>query len=338
MYCCPNCFSDTFLKNQIINFSNTEGNCDFCKKSNVSIIETNELSDQFELLLGLYEQLASGDPLNELIQNDWGLFNFSDKDKQRELLASISDNENIITGQYKPVHAKEKKDVENWKLFREELKHNNRFFPRNAFNLKTIEPFGKHIGTLYRKDERELYRARICNSKKPFGISEMGKPPKEKVLNGRANPLGIPYLYLANSVQTAISEVRCNKGEYITVATFEINENLELADLRDPKTTISPFELESDAELEMMYRNMPFLILLGNELSKPVIPRIANLEYLASQYLCELIKHSGFHGIIYKSSLSEGDNLVIFNDDKLIPTKTVQYYINNVNTEYIEVK
>ena len=162
----------------------------------------------------------------------------------------------------------------------------------------------------------------------------MGKPPEKLVLNGRANPIGIPYLYVASTIETAISELRGHKKEEFTVAEFQMEDGLELADLRDPQNTISPFELNEDDELELIYKNMPFLTLLGNELSKPIIPREANLEYLSSQYLCELLKLIGFHGIIYKSSIADGNNYVIFKHMKLKPVKSFQYLITDVNYKY----
>ena len=42
------------------------------------------------------------------------------------------------------------------------------------------------------------YRARIQRTEKPYNKDEMGVPPKEKASQGRANPVGIPYLYLAS--------------------------------------------------------------------------------------------------------------------------------------------
>jgi len=214
-----------------------------------------------------------------------------------------------------------------------ELKHRNRFFPNDAPDKNHLEPFGKYIGKINNKNSQKFYRARINTSNNPFKIKEMGKPPKNLVSNGRANPIGIPYLYVASSIDTAISEIRGHKSEIITIVEYQIKSNLELADLRDPKSTISPFELNDDNELEMIYKNLPFLTLLGNELSKPIIPREANLEYLPSQYLCELLKLIGFHGIIYKSSVSDGNNYVIFKDNKLKATNTYQYQIVNVTTE-----
>ena len=338
MYCCPNCFSDTFLQNHIKTVSKQVGKCYFCKMDNVNIIDSAELYDRFEPLLDLYRKDRRGEAINELIQADWNVFKIEGKRIQQKLLKAISCNYSIFLTKYRPVFAKERNNIEQWENFREELKHRNRFFPNDAPTKSNLEPFGKYIGVLQEIGSMQFYRARINNSEIPFKITEMEKPDKKLASNERANPIGIPYLYVASSIQTAISEVRGSKGEVVTIAQFNLISQLELADLRDPKNTISPFELNEDIELELIYKNMPFLILLGNELSKPIIPRESNLEYLPSQYLCELLKHIGFHGIIYKSSVSDGNNYVIFSDDKLRAVKTFQYQITDIKTYSEEVK
>lgn len=337
MYCCSNCFSDNFLQKHISAISTKKGECSFCKSKNVSLINPNELIDRFEPLLDLYEKDENGILMNELIQNDWKVFTFASSRIQKRLLKAISLNKELFKNKFKPKLLKEKKNVERWEIFREELKHRNRFFPRNSLNKEQLEPFGKHIGVMQKKGTQKFYRARINTADKPFYISEMGKPPERKVSNGRANPIGIPYLYVASSIETAISEVRGHKGEIVTIAEFQMLNDLELADLRDPISTISPFELNEENELELIYKNMPFLTLLGNELSKPIIPREANLEYLPSQYLSELLKQVGFHGIIYKSSIANGNNYVIFNDSKLEASTLHQYQITEIATEYIKL-
>lgn len=274
---------------------------------------------------------------SNLIQDDWEIFKVTENRIQQKLLKTISGDNEISKINYKPIFSKEQKNVNQWEDFREELKHRNRFFPDDDLRIKEnhIKPFGRSIGVIIKKGIQKFYRARINTSDKPIELSKMGKPPEKLVSNGRANPIGIPYLYVASSVDTAISEVRGHKGETVTIAEFQIKENLELADLRNPKSTISPFELDED-ELELIYKNMPFLSLLGEELSKPIIPREAKLEYFPSQYLCELIKHIGFHGIIYKSSISDGYNYVIFNDEKLKPVRTCQYEITDIQTSFEE--
>jgi len=278
----------------------------------------------------MYLAEEEGIYLNELIQFDWNIFAINDNAIQKELLDNIFDFN--VSGKYNPIHSKEKQNIEQWETFRNELKHNNRFFPNNAPSIKTIEPFGKYLGKKIRKGTEYFYRARINSSREPIEISKMSKPPRKGTTNGRANPIGIPYLYVASSADTAIAEIRGHKGETITVAEFEMLNDLELADLRDPKTTITPFGLEDD-ELELIYKNLPFLELLGEELTKPIIPSEANLEYLPSQFLSEIIKHIGFHGIMYKSSVSKGNNFVIFDDDRLIVVTTYQYQITEVITK-----
>ncbi|HDL18413.1 MAG TPA: RES domain-containing protein [Bacteroidetes bacterium] len=330
MYCCPNCFNDTFIQSHINANSTCKGKCSFCAEIDVPLVEPIELQDLFIPLVDLYMEDSNGSPLYELIQLDWNIFSIIDNLKQKELLKNILMSD--ICNEYNPIHLKEKQNIEQWETFRTELKHHNKFFPRNAPSVRTIEPFGKYLGKKIIKGSEYFFRARINTLGKPIESSEMGKPPKKKSTNGRANPIGIPYLYVASIPETAIAEIRGHKGESVTVAKFKMLDNLELADLRNPKTTITPFGLDDD-ELELIYKNLPFLELLGEELTKPIIPREANLEYLPSQYLSEIIKHLGFHGIIYNSSVSEGVNYVIFNDERLRIVELFQYEITEIITK-----
>lgn len=162
----------------------------------------------------------------------------------------------------------------------------------------------------------------------------MGKPPAKISTAGRANPIGIPYLYTASNISTAIAEIRPHKGDSVTVAKFDILEPLKLADLRNPRQSISPFTLKDEDELNQIYLDLDYLCHLGEELSKPILPREAHLEYLSSQYLCELIKHCGFDGVVYKSSVGDGDNFAIFYDEKLKASEVECYQVNNVNFDF----
>jgi len=328
MYCCPNCFNDSFLRNEIDAKSSTKGKCSFCLNNDVPIIVPSVLRDLFNPVLDIYEESESGVSLFEQIQNDWNIFLLEEKN-QEELLNNITGFNKRST--YKPIYEREKQNIEQWESFREELKHNNRFFPDNAPTIDTIRPFGKYIGKIFNKRGFHFYRARINNVNEPIDIAQMGKPPAKKSTNRRANPIGIPYLYVASTSETAIAEIRGYKNETISVAKFEIVENLELADLRDPRTTVTPFGID-DEELELIYTNLPFLELLGDELSKPIIPSETNLEYLPSQYLSEIFKHIGFHGIIYRSSVSSGDNYVLFDDNKVKAVEVNQYQITDIIT------
>ena len=334
MFCCPHCFSDSFLKKRIIAISKERGTCSFCKKSNIPLIPPNELFDYFQPLVDLYEKDKNGKPINDLIQQDWNVISLNTPELQISLLASITEDHDIEKSRYKSGLIHDKASIEQWETFREELKHQNRFFPKKVPDKEQLVQLLQYTELLSDINLDKFFRARL-NTDKPISIKKMRKPPAKIVTNGRANPIGIPYLYLASTIETAISEIRGHKGEIVTVAEFTTKSKtkLSLADLRNPKETISPFKLGGGDDLPLLYKYMPYLTMLGEELSKPITPREANLEYLPSQYLCEIIKHMRFHGIIYKSSIANGDNYVIFADNKLKIIKTEQYKITDIFIE-----
>ncbi|MEE2026036.1 RES family NAD+ phosphorylase, partial [Alkalimonas mucilaginosa] len=76
-----------------------------------------------------------------------------------------------------------------------------------------------------------------------FEPTEMLAPPKDLVGNGRANPAGIPYLYVASDEVTAVSEIRPHTGEIVNVAEIQLETSLKLIDLREPRKRASPIEL-----------------------------------------------------------------------------------------------
>jgi hypothetical protein len=98
----------------------------------------------------------------------------------------------------------------------------------------------------------------------------------------------------------------------LSVAEFTLIKGnaLKLIDLTNPRGTISPFRIAS--ALADVLASMSFLETLGEELSVPTQPHRATRDYLASQYLCELIKVSGYDGVIYRSSLAGGQNFAFF--------------------------
>ena len=74
--------------------------------------------------------------------------------------------------------------------------------------------------------------------------------------------------------------------------------------------------------------------LLETELSKPLRRLDNELDYLPTQYLCEYIKHLGYDGVEYGSSLHEnGINLVIFDETKLECITTKVHEISKINIE-----
>ena len=164
----------------------------------------------------------------------------------------------------------------------------------------------------------------------------MGSPPPEKSVAGRANPIGISYLYAASDKDTAIAELRPHKQHSITVVTISVDSSIKLADLRSPKLSISPFRFIGE-NLSENVNNIHFLEHLSAELVKPVLPKDSNLEYLTTQYLCELIKSCGFDGIIYKSSVGRGDNYAFFSSDKLVFKSVKMSQIESIKYDFVDL-
>lgn len=337
MLCCGNCFGDAFLCRQIESRPGGKGSCGYCGSQDVPLVDPAELSDYFEILLGVYQ--ASNAPTArgayEVLSGDWLLFEDLERGAAESLLEVIFDGSDVVGLRYENEVVEDVNAIGEWDRFREELKHRNRYFPQNQLvtdrdRLSSL--FGLTVSPNKFLDET-FFRARVCEGLERFGVDEMGKPPPPVTSHGRANPFGIPYLYLASDQNTAVAEVRPSIGDLISVATFTVREPLSLADLRDPRKSISPFQLDED-RIRMLMRDRPYLSRLGDELSNPVLPRDAQLEYLPSQYLCEFIKHLGFDGVLYQSAVGKGFNVAVFSDSKIPVYEVEAVRINKVEVGY----
>lgn len=333
MKCCSNCFNDSFMSNQISSMSSdVSKKCDLCNSEGVQIVEVKKLADFCGQVLDLYHEDKNGESLASLLKRDWHLFVSIDDDKLMPLLDELF--EDVISKKKFIYKHEQSANSELWEKFRSELKHRNRFFPTNKPNLEHLENLFNHL--ILENPPPEFFRARIEKDGKVFDHKDLEKPPKELTSSGRANPVGISYLYTASCVKTAVSEVRPQVYDKIYVATFKKSQSLILLDLRDPRMSISPFALKEE-DLPQLHIDLEYLCRLGEELSKPVLPYRAKLEYLASQFLCEFIKHQKFDGVVFKSSVGPGDNYTFFNDEKVevdesISLKEVQ--IKSVGYEF----
>jgi len=231
--------------------------------------------------------------------------------------------------------------------FIRQLKTEKRFFCQHKFFTildEHFEQFFERIdaGTLLyrarRMNEHEYDKRKdelcSCNEENFFkGFSEKDSfvPPIEKTVASRANSNGIPCLYVADSVETAISEVRPFKGTYVSVATIEVKKPLTLFKLRvdtdDLELSYKPF-IEKYPD---WYRSLRFMFSIPYE-------NCDNNEYLVTQCISEYVRLSGkFDGILFESSLSDkGTNYAIFNCEhedysQCEPISSKIYSITNIN-------
>jgi hypothetical protein len=335
--CCPECFDDRGLRRDIIpSLSAAVGRCDFCGSVDVSLVEPAVLTDVFELLVSVYEPDSAGKTLVEWMKEDWKLFSHPAMDiaHAKELLAEILDDGDIVRKPFSPSATYKSEALARWETLRDELMYRNRYFLDEALDTDRLRELLGHLPA----DEMPVrwYRARILTADAAYQINEMGAPPKRLASHGRANPPGIPYLYLGSLPDTAAAEIRPHTGEVACVADFTLNGPLNAVDLRDPRRLVSPFLLADAGAIGQLRADIAFLEQLGEELTHPVLPRGAAIDYIPSQYLCEFIKKSGFDGVVYRSSVSDGINLALFDPAKATGGTIELYNISRVSVEVVK--
>jgi RES domain len=336
MNCCAECFGDRGLRKDLIPPRSTEtGRCSYCGSENVKLLPPTELADYFKFLIEAYKKDEAGKLLVQWFREDWRLFEHPSMDDSRakDLLAEILDDGEIVRQKFVPAGNFGPDPLREWENLREELMHHNRFFPAKNIDLNRLEDLLETLTLPFDEVPGLWYRARIQTGDAPFILSEMGAPPKRNASHGRANPAGIPYLYLGSTLATAISEIRPHTGEVVCVADFRANNHLQLIDLRNPRKMVSPFLLVDAEDIGKMRSDLPFLERLGDELTRPVVPQSAAIDYTPSQYLCEFIKDCGYKGVIYRSSVSDGMNLALFDPALAASGAVKQYRVTRVTVE-----
>lgn len=177
------------------------------------------------------------------------------------------------------------------------------------------------------KDEPTKKRINdIQNGFYGYDKNNSSAPPEDSIKShGRANPDYISYLYLAADSKTAISEIRPNPDDRISVALFRANKQLKLARLYCNRNKECTEPLTNNEKM-------------GLQLSC-VYSSVANKssDYYATQYVSELIKNLGFDGLVYKSSICKDKlNYVIFDKNLCTCLSSDLYKVDKV--EYISTK
>lgn len=333
MLCCGQCFKDRGLRKEIVpQLSSQQGDCPTCNATQQQLVEAQKLGDYFEALCGIYSPDEDGAVLVEWLIADWQLFAV-DRAMANNLLAEILADGERVRQKVGPSELCDSDRLDRWEQLRDELRHQNRFFPETDFKHDRLEEL---LSSLMLDEDDwpgEWYRARIEERGEPFKIAEMGAPPKEVASHGRANPAGIPYLYLGSTEITAVAEVRPHPGEKVCVAKYSVQAGIKIVDLRNPRQLVSPFLLGDEEPIALMRGDIGFLERLGRELTTPVLPNTAAIDYIPSQYLCEFIKKCGYQGVVYSSSVSDGVNLALFDPDRANAGDIQEYAIDRVSVE-----
>ena len=135
------------------------------------------------------------------------------------------------------------------------------------------------------------------NCPDPYPPERM-KPVPELTAEGRANPKGIPVLYLSTHKETAMSEVRPWPGSLLSCALFRIVRPLKIVDF-------SPFSGRAPTAIfcgpDPSEREEAVWTDIDRAFSEPTVHGDVSTAYVPTQLLAELFKDQGYDGIAYKS-------------------------------------
>jgi hypothetical protein len=340
MKVCSNCFIDKELKG-FISSSTENGDCEVCDSKNQQLLNVSELFDFFQELLDNFKTCPKGEPLSAKIQGNWSFF--STHSIANTILNYVLPNISTdITSSADNVEYTDDiiENINHWEVLKEELKWENRF----VINIERLEDLGwdGFFNTQFKLNKDvELFRARLHHQSglPVYKPEEMTCPPKELASGGRANPSGIPYLYLSDNPETVLYEIRASYLDELSVGTFQLkpaNDSIRLVDFTEDTPLFQP-------NLSTINKTIKGKLLrqkISSDLSKPMRRYDSELDYIPTQFICEFIKvYTGALGIRFSSSLHpKGNNIVLF-DQELMNCKMVKKVrIHSISLKEMEIK
>jgi hypothetical protein len=131
------------------------------------------------------------------------------------------------------------------------------------------------------------------------------------------NAAGISVFYGAMETDTCIAEARAPVGSYVVLGRFEIIKPIRVLDL-DVLTKVVTGRSWFHPEFTTRSNRAAFLRRLTAEISRPIMPRDEEFEYLPTQAVSEYLAscvEPPLDGIIFHSAQTagEGRNVVLFN-------------------------
>lgn len=230
------------------------------------------------------------------------------------------------------------------KNYKESIIHSNRFFVEEKYK-KCFECY-IHANTREVLRDSNFYRARInkFNQEEPYDEENIRMPKRHIVSsNGRGNPTGINYFYVAENLNTACAEVRPSLEDKITVGEFKSKKNLKIVELAyflsvSNGDVYDIYEIEDGDENDRIAEGvMKFMMSFILDFSK-LIKENHDYKYAPYQYFAELCKLKGLDGIKFRSSLMEKQennmNYIFFKDDDFDLESTSIVVTNRIDYEF----
>lgn len=159
----------------------------------------------------------------------------------------------------------------------------------------------------------------------PYYGDEIGAPPPIKTSGGRFNRDGYSYLYLSSNEETCAAEIH-----------LEVNQICSIAKFKCVKT--GPYlRLIPDPNYQDEYE-----VLLYEILTQPIHDEIRYMYHI-TQLFSDIIKRLDYKGIYFKSTQTEGYNIICFYpedfeyvnfSERMFTASKIQYTIEVVQENY----
>lgn len=311
MWVCKDCFLDEEIRKEVENNSTDEGRCDVCGKSGKRC-DISVFTDFFVSVIQLFKtDINSQNTIFSILEKDWNIF--TDSQCARTFLTEVIRVSGLAVNLEDKVSYSD--DIVSrasvWEQLKIEVKENYRYF----VDHEKFDSYADLSPSATLKEGAFLFRARITpDGQKKLKPKNMGCPEKGKATAGRANPLGIPYLYLCKDEETTFYEVRSVYLDRLSIGKFQIQRDLNIVDFNSKSSLFLSFDGTnslSDTVVKKLIQDA-----ISRDLSKPLRRYDTELEYIPTQLICEYCKRNNADGICFNSSLhSGGVNYVLFNPE-----------------------
>ncbi len=188
-----------------------------------------------------------------------------------------------------------------------------------------------------------LFRAQLGHDWRPETVAEgqteefpcafspeRMKPLPDRAVEGRANPKGIPCLYVGTHTETAVAEVRPWVGSLVSVAHLRTTRPLRVVNctIEEYRPKIYFGEPAPDERHRAVWGD------IDRAFSEPVSPADDVASYAPTQVLAEAFRQSGLDGVAYRSAVGPGHNVAIFDPGVTVLVSCGLVEVRKLTVEY----
>lgn len=363
MKCCPNCFKDKLAKELVFSLAEEDqGKCDFCGARVGRLLEVapeSELAEQLGDLLSVFSVANSEEgsypSLFDAFIETWSIFESESKVAFNSMIQALFPNNASINELLREsVCLDPSPSAENpfqlnffgendWNKFAYSIQHVQRYHAEivnRGILARLLNALAKEID----QSTGMWYRARRWNGKSQndLSIKELREPGPDKAGDGRMAPRGVPCLYISNSVEGAMSEIRASRYDEVAILSMRPVRKLRILDL-SRVDEISPFD--ENVDCKELASNIENLRQMKADLVKPMRASDDPIDYVPTQYIADFARSIGFDGIGYSSVLHEKDGMPSYNiasfhgfDDAFSECDIALYRIENFSLQVNLIK